>query len=162
MVITFVLHPLFHYNSITEPHAQFLLSLIKNLSIDFPSCFILSLIYVYKDMATHDKLIFHFAFTRIIRHSSISYPKSSHFTVMGAISAASIRRSKAQLQPKRPRTKMATPPAFSVPSTSASSSSTGGVTLEVVMAQLVHMDTRLDTFITKLYQVNTHVSYIAR
>ena len=37
MVMTFVLHPLSHYNSITEPHAQFLLSLLKHLTIDFPS-----------------------------------------------------------------------------------------------------------------------------
>ena len=35
MVMTFVLHPLSHYNSITEPRARFLLSLIKGLTIDF-------------------------------------------------------------------------------------------------------------------------------
>ena len=28
MVMTFILHPLSHYNFITEPHAQFLLSLL--------------------------------------------------------------------------------------------------------------------------------------
>ena len=33
MVMTFVLHPLSHYNSITESHAQFLLSLLKGLKI---------------------------------------------------------------------------------------------------------------------------------
>ena len=44
MVMTFVLHPLSHYNFITEPCARFLLSLLENLSIDFPSHFILSLI----------------------------------------------------------------------------------------------------------------------
>ena len=37
MVMTFVLHPLSHYNSITEPRARFLLSLLKHLTIDFPS-----------------------------------------------------------------------------------------------------------------------------
>ena len=58
MVMTFVFHPLSHYNSITEPYAQFLLSLLEDISINFPSHFILSLIYVYRDMATHDKLIF--------------------------------------------------------------------------------------------------------
>ena len=42
MVMTFVLHPLSHYNSITEPRAQFLLSLLEHLTIDFPSDFILS------------------------------------------------------------------------------------------------------------------------
>ena len=36
MVMTFVLHPLSHYNSITEPHAQFLLALLEHLTIDFP------------------------------------------------------------------------------------------------------------------------------
>ena len=34
-VMTFVLHPLSHYNSITEPHARFLLSLLEHLTIDF-------------------------------------------------------------------------------------------------------------------------------
>ena len=46
MVMTFVLHPLSHYKSITEPHARFLLSLLKHFSIDFPSHFILSIIDV--------------------------------------------------------------------------------------------------------------------
>ena len=42
MVMAFVLHPLFHYNSITEPRAQYLLSHLEDISIDFPSHFILS------------------------------------------------------------------------------------------------------------------------
>ena len=46
MVLTFVLHPLSHYNSITKPCAQFLLSLLEGHTIDFPSHFILSLINV--------------------------------------------------------------------------------------------------------------------
>ena len=58
MVMTFVLYPLSYYNSITESCAQFLLSLIERISIDFPFHFILFLIDVYKDMATHDKLSF--------------------------------------------------------------------------------------------------------
>ena len=74
MVMTFVLYPLSHYNSITNPRAHFLLSLIKDLTIDFPFHFILSLIDVYRDTATYDKLIFSSAITRIIRHASISYP----------------------------------------------------------------------------------------
>ena len=53
-------------------------------------------------------------------------------------------------------------PTPSFPSTSAPSSSSGGVTLEVVMAQLERMDAHLDTLSTELYQVNTHVSRIAR
>ena len=55
-----------------------------------------------------------------------------------------------------------TPPTPSIPSTSAPSSSSGGVTLEAIMAQLEHMDACLDTLFTELYQVNTHVSRIAR
>ena len=162
MVMTFVLHPLSHYNSITEPHARFLLSLIEDFIIDFPSHFIISLIDVYKNTTTYDKLIFPSVITRIIRHSSIPYPESSHFIVMGAISTASVQRSEAQLKPKQPRTEMVTPSALSIPSTSApSSSSAGGVTLEVIIAQLECMDAHLDTLTTELYQLNTHVSCIS-
>ena len=49
MVMSFVLHPLSHYNSITKPRALFLLSLLENLTIDFPSHFILSIIDVHLD-----------------------------------------------------------------------------------------------------------------
>ena len=56
MVMTFVLHPLSHYNSIIEPYARFLLSLLEHLTIDFPSHFILSIIDVYRDIATHDSI----------------------------------------------------------------------------------------------------------
>ena len=93
MVMSFILHPLSHYNTITEPLACFLLSLIEDLSIDFPSQFILSLIDVYKDAATRDKLIFPLAITRLLRHFSVSYPESPHFTFMCAIDAATIQRS---------------------------------------------------------------------
>ena len=58
MVVAFILHPLSRYNSITEPRARFLLSLLEHLTIDFPSHFIFSLIDVYRDMTTRDKLIF--------------------------------------------------------------------------------------------------------
>ena len=51
-VMTFVLHPLSHYNSITEPCARFLLSLLEHLTIDFPSHFILSIIDVHQDSAS--------------------------------------------------------------------------------------------------------------
>ena len=68
MVMTFILHPLSHYNSITEPYAWFLLSLLKGLTINFPSHFILSFIDVYRDTTTRDKLIFPLAITRILRH----------------------------------------------------------------------------------------------
>ena len=95
MVMTFALHPLSHYNSITEPHAHLLLSFIEELTIDFPFHFILSLIDVYRDTVTRDKLIFPSAIMRIIHHSFIPYPESSHFTNMGAVSEVSIRWSKA-------------------------------------------------------------------
>ena len=39
MVMTIVLHPLSHYNSITEPCTRFLLSFLEGLTIDFPSHF---------------------------------------------------------------------------------------------------------------------------
>ena len=97
IVMKFVLHPLSHYNSIIEPHARFLLSLINDLSIDLFSHFILSFIDVYKDTATRDKLIFPFAITRILRHASISYLESTHFSVMCAIDTATVQQSKAQL-----------------------------------------------------------------
>ena len=140
MVLTFVLHPLSHYNSITEPRARFLLSLIKDLLIEFPSHFILSLIDVYKDTATHDKFIFPSAIMRIIRHSSVSYLESPHYSIVGAINTMSVRRSEAQLRLKWPQTETTTPPTHSAPSTSAfSSSSVGGVTLEAIMAQRTWM-----------------------
>ena len=37
MVMTFVLTPRSHYNTITEPRSCFLYSLLKGLSIEFPS-----------------------------------------------------------------------------------------------------------------------------
>ena len=55
MVMTFVLHPLSHYNSITEPRARFLLSLLEHLTID-----------VHLDSASRDKLIFPSAIMRIL------------------------------------------------------------------------------------------------
>ena len=95
MVMTFVLHPLSHYNSIIEPRARFLLSLIKDLTIDFPSHFILSLIDVYKDMVTHNKLIFPSSIMRLLHHFFVSYLESTHFFVMCAIGAVTVQRSEA-------------------------------------------------------------------
>ena len=135
MLMTFVLHPLSHYNSITEPGARLLLSLIEDLTIDFPSHFILSLTDVYKDTTARDKLMFPSVITRIICHSSILYPKSSHFTIMGAITTASVQWSEAQFRLKQLQTKTATPPTHSASSTSAPSFSfAGGVILKAVMA----------------------------
>ena len=160
--MTFVLHPLSHYNTITEPHAQFLLSPIEGLNIDFPSHFILSLIDVYKDIATRDKLIFSMAITQLLRHFFVSYPESLHFTFMCVIDVATIKRSLAQLRSRHPRIKTAAPPASTAPSTSAPSSLVGGVTLETIMTQLVRMDARLDTLSDELCQVNTRVGRITQ
>ena len=96
MVVTFVLHPLFHYNSITEPRARFLLLLLEHLTIDFPSHFILSIIDVYLDSTSHDKLIFLSAIARILCHFSVPFPASDPFTFMCAIDYATVKRSKAQ------------------------------------------------------------------
>ena len=144
IVMTFVLHPLFHYNSNTEPRARFLLSLLEYFTIDFPSHFILSIIDVHLDSASHDKLIFPSTITRILCHFSITFPSSDHFTVMCAIDYAS----------------SCSAPSRSAPSASAPSS-LGDVSLGDVMAQLQRMDTRLDTLSTELYQVNVHVGCIA-
>ena len=96
MVMTFVLHPLSHYNSITEPCALFLLSILEHLTIDFPFHFILSIIDVHLDSASRDELIFPSAITRILRHFSVPFPSSNHFTVMCAIDNATVKRSEAQ------------------------------------------------------------------
>ena len=110
MAMTFVLHPLSHYNSITEPRAQFLLSLLEHLTIDFPSHFILSIINVHLDSASHDKLIFPSAITRILRHFSVPAPASDPFTFMCAIDATTVKHSKVQF---RSRQQDSTPPSCS-------------------------------------------------
>ena len=89
MVMTFTPTPLSHYNFIIESRAHFLLSLLKELSIDFLSHFITSILNVYQDMATRDKRIFPSAITCILQHFSIPILDSPYFTTMGAISAGS-------------------------------------------------------------------------
>ena len=103
MVMTFVLTPWSHYNTITEPHARFLLSLMKGLFIDFPSHMIESIMDCYRDIAKCDKFIFPSAITCILTHLHVTIPSSPLFYVMGAISKESIRRSAAQLAVKWPR-----------------------------------------------------------
>ena len=134
MVMTFILHPLSHYNTVIEPRAHFLLSFIEDLSIDFPSHFILSLIDVYKDTTTCDKLIFPSAITWLLRQFFVSYPISPHFTFICAINATTVRRSAAQLRLRQLRIGMAALLASTTPSSSAPSSSASGVTLEAIMA----------------------------
>ena len=133
MVMTFVLHPLSHYNSITEPRAQFLLSLLEHLTIDFLSHFIFSLIDVYRDMVTCDKLIFPSGITRILCHFSVPFPISNHFHVMCAIDTTTVKRSEAQLRLRRSST---TAPLTSSALSTSAPSFAGGVTLDAIMAQL--------------------------
>ena len=98
IVMTFVLHPLSHYNSITEPRAQFFISFLEHFTIDFPSHFILSIIDVHLDSTSRDKLIFPSAITRILRHFSVPFPSSNHFSIMCAIDYATVKRSEAQFR----------------------------------------------------------------
>ena len=153
MVMTFVLHPFSHYNSITKPRARFLLSLLEHLTIDFPSYFILSIIDVHLDSASRDKLIFPSAITRILYHFFVPFLSSDHFTVMCAIDYATFKCSEAQFRSRQ--SNLAAPssrsaPSRSTPSASAPSSS-GDVSLGDVMAQLQRMDAHLDTLSTELY-----------
>ena len=160
MVMTFVLYPLSHYNSITEPRARFLLSILEHLSIDFPSQFILSIIDVYRDSATRDKLIFPSAITRLLLHFDVPFPFFEPFHVMGALDAGTIKHSEAQLRSRWSGSTATPTPSTS--STSAPSSSTCGMTLDAIMVQLQHMDARLNTLINELCQVNTRVGRFAR
>ena len=117
MVMTFVLHLLSHYNSIIEPLARFLLSFLKHLTIDFPFHFIRSIIDVHLDSASHDKLIFPSAITRILCHFSVPFPMSDHFTHICAIDYATVKRSETQF--RSCQTDSAAPPSRSAPSRSA-------------------------------------------
>ena len=137
MVMTFVLHPLSHYNFIIEPRALFLLSFLEHLTIDFPSHFILFIIDVHLDSASRDKLISPFAITRILRHFSIPFPFSDHFSVICTIDYATVKCSEAQFRSWH--SDSAAPPSHSAPSrsapfTSASSSSMSDVTLGDIIA----------------------------
>ena len=126
--MTFIIHSLSYYNSIIKPRARLLLSLLEDISIDFPSHFILSLIDVYRDTMTRDKLIFPSTITRLLHHFSVS------FSIISAINVVIVQQSEAQLRSRRPRIETATPSASTAPSTFAPLSSAGGVTLEAIMA----------------------------
>ena len=121
MVMTFVLHPFSHYNSITEPRAQFLLSLLEHFTIDFLSHFILSIVDVHLDSVSRDKLIFSSVTTRILRHFSVPFPSFDHFSVMCAINYATVKCSGAQFRSRQ--SDSAAPPSRSAPSRSAPSTS---------------------------------------
>ena len=86
MVMTFILTPWSHYNTIIEPHAHFLFSLLEGFFIYFPSQMIISIIYIYQDTATCDELIFPSAITRILTRMYVPIPSTPLFSIMGAIS----------------------------------------------------------------------------
>ena len=139
MVMTFVLHPLSHFNSIIEPRARFLLSFLEHLTIDFPSHFIHFIIDVHLDSTSHDKLIFPSTITRILRHFSVPFPSSDHFTVMCSINYATVKRSEAHFRLRQ--SDSVAPSSHSAlsrspPSSFTPSSSSGDVTLGDVIAQL--------------------------
>ena len=83
---------------------------------------------------------------------------------MCAIDYATVKRSKAQFRSRQ--SDSVAPSSCFTPSYSAPSASTpsslGGVSLRDVMVQLQHMDARLDTLSTELFQVNVRVGRIAR
>ena len=77
---------------------DFFLSLLEHLIIDFPSHFIISIIDVFKDITTRDKLIFPSAITRILRHFFIPFPMSDHFAHIYAIDYATVKHRDAQFR----------------------------------------------------------------
>ena len=89
IVMTFDLTPWSYYNTITEPRAHFLFSLLERLSRDFLS----HMIDIYQDTASRDKLIFPSTITRILTHMHIAIPSTPIFFIMGAINKESIQMS---------------------------------------------------------------------
>ena len=83
---------------------------------------------------------------------------------MCAIDYTTVKRSEAQFRSQQSNS--AAPSSHSAPSCyvpyASAPSSSGDVSLGDVMAQLQHMDTRLDTLSMELYQVNVRVNRIAR
>ena len=63
--------------------------------MDFPSHFIISIIDVYRDTTTRDKLIFPSGIMRILHHFSVPFLVSDHFSFMCAIDTITIKRSEA-------------------------------------------------------------------
>ena len=82
MVMTFVLTSRPHNNTITEPRAHFLLSLLEGISINFPLHMIKSIIDCYRDTATHDKLIFLLAIMYLYPYAH-HHPSFSSFLCHG-------------------------------------------------------------------------------
>ena len=91
---------------------------------------------------------------------SVPFPLSNHFSVMGAIYANIVKRSEAQFRSRQ--SGPVAPPTPSAPSMSAPFSSSIGMTLEDIMAQLQRMDACLETLSDELCYVNTRAGCIAR
>ena len=131
-----------------------MLALLEHLTIDFPLHFILSILDVYRNTATRDKLIFPSAITWFLCHFSVPIPFSDHFSVMCAIDYATVKRSEAQFrswQSNSVAPSSHSAPSRSAPSISAPSSSTSDVSLRDIMAQFQRMDACLNTLSTELY-----------
>ena len=151
MVMTFVLNPLSHYNSITKPRAQFLLYFLEHLTIDFHFHFIHSIIDVHLDSASRDKLIFPFAILRILFHFFVPLPMSDPFTSMCAIDYAIVKCSEAQFRSQQTDSALSThsTPSRSARSASAPTSSTSDVSLGDIIAQLQCMEKSVSLLIFK-------------
>ena len=139
-----------------------MLSLLEHLTIDFPSHFILSIIDVHLDSASHNKLIFPSIIARILCHFSVPFPASDPFSFMCAIDYAIVKHSKAQFRSRQTDSAPSTHPTPSrfARSTSAPTFSTSNVSLGDIMAQLQYMDACLDTLSTEMNQVNVCVGHM--
>ena len=184
MVMTFVLTPLSHYNTITEPRAHFLFSLLEGLSINFPSHMIVSMIDIYQDTGTRDKLIFPSVITCILTHLHVIIPSTpSFFLIIGAITQGSLQRNEAWLASKAKWPHDESTPAqqedaafcavedatyATRPSSSSAPSSSSGVevSLVAILDQLQHMHadfgSRLNHLSDETCQMNTKIGCIAR
>ena len=184
MVITFVLTPWSHYNTIIEPRAHFLFSLLEGLTIDFPLHMIVSMLDIYQDTTTCDKLIFFSAITCILTHMHVPIASTPLFPFMGAISQESLRRSDAQLAAKTKRLREESTfaqqqeadirvvedatYASRPPSSSSAPSSSFGVeaSLAAIINQLQHMradfSSHLDHLSNETCQMNTKIGHIDR
>ena len=89
MVMTLVLTPRSHITLLLNLMLIFF-SLLKDLSIVFPSHMIVSTIDIYQDIATRDKIIFPSTITCILTHMHIAIPSTPLFFCMGAICKESI------------------------------------------------------------------------
>ena len=69
--MTFVFMPWSRYNSITEPHAHFLFTLLEGLSMDFSSHVIVSMLDICQNSTTCDKLIFLSTITHILTQADL-------------------------------------------------------------------------------------------